>query len=510
MPKKGPVPIKSEAEALRLMAERLRTQAIRPNLFAYKPHPKQLRFHQSSAKGKLFIGGNRSGKTTSGVIEDLKWATKRHEYRNLPSEPIRGRVVAVDFINGVDGIILPEIARWLPASDLINGSWTESWDSEHRTLTLANKSFIEFRSYDQDLEKFSGTSRHFVHFDEEPPKDIFTECKMRLIDTGGSWWITMTPVEGMTWVYDDVYLPGIVGDPSLLVVEVDTTENPVLQRAEIEQIMQGLDRDEIEARIHGKFVQLGGLIYKHFNPELHVIDPLDPSILRDWEWGATLDHGFTNPTAWLWVATKDNRHIIFDEHYISEQTVDYHANSVHLKNADHLRPPDIYIGDPSIRNRDAITGTSIHEEYAKRGIGIVLGNNDVVAGVNRVATLLKPTGEGGKPRLLITRNCVNLITEMTRYRWKTYANKRIQKSNNNQEIAHKKNDHACDALRYWIMSRPDFGSDNISQTPVNVINAPTVYSSESQWHDVNPEFMPTGGYSEWSYESNDEYMGAAW
>ena len=37
-------------------------QATEPDIRQYKPHDKQELFHKSKATGKLFIGGNRSGK----------------------------------------------------------------------------------------------------------------------------------------------------------------------------------------------------------------------------------------------------------------------------------------------------------------------------------------------------------------------------------------------------------------------------------------------------------------
>jgi hypothetical protein len=57
--------------------------------------------------------------------------------------------------------------------------------------------------------------------------------------------------------------------------------------------------------------------------------------------------------------------------------------------------------------------------------------------------------------LRISPECGNLIWEMKKYRWKTYANKKLQYENNPYDEPHKKDDHACDALRYIIMTRPD-------------------------------------------------------
>src|SRR6266540_6414928 len=100
----------------------------KPNNFQYKPHPKQVVFHRSIANGRQYVGGNRSGKTTSGINEDIWWLTGRHPYIKLPEPPILGRVLTVDFKNGWNKIIMPQLKQWIPPSDLINGSWEDSWD----------------------------------------------------------------------------------------------------------------------------------------------------------------------------------------------------------------------------------------------------------------------------------------------------------------------------------------------------------------------------------------------
>ena len=103
------------------------------------------------------------------------------------------------------------------------------------------------------------------------------------------------------------------------------------------------------------------------------------------------------------------------------------------------------MGDPAISQSQAVTGTSIHTEYANRKIPIVLGNNDVSAGINRVAQYLRAE------RWHITANCVNLIYEIKKYRWKVWANKKLQVANNPYEQPHKKDDHALDSARYFFM-----------------------------------------------------------
>lgn len=497
---------KNLEEAFLQLSTKLKAQASKPNLYGYKPHDKQVAFHSAQSKGRLYIGGNRAGKTVANIIECIYWLTGNHPYRVTPPPPVAGRIVSVDFINGIEKIIKPELARWLPPSMLKGGSWSTAYSKELRTLTLENGSFVELMSYDQDLDKFSGTSRDFVSFDEEPPQDLWLENKTRLIDRGGSYWISMTPVEGMSWVFDDIYMAGKASATSgISVIEVDMTENPYLLSGEIDEFVSGLSADDKNARVHGKFVQLGGLVFKEFDTNIHVIDPIIPS--KDWEWYASMDHGYNNPTAWLWHAVSpDERVITFAEHYVPGEIIAKHAESVHQKNEQNGRPPDIYVGDPSIVQHNGVTGTSVQLEYQMGGVPITLGNNDVLVGINRMARYLEIRGDN-KPSWLITRNCTNLIYEMQRYRWKTYANKRIGRDNNAREAPHKKDDHAIDSCKYFFNARPELGPNRYVPNKIsNPLGMPEVHRQRIDFDRfAGQERMQNE--TKWRIESQDEFLG---
>lgn len=426
----------------------------RPSIHGYVPHEKQILFHTAQEQGRLYIGGNRSGKTVGGVAEDVYRLRGQHPYQPVPPAPVRGRIVTVSYTEGIQMIIKPEIAKWLPPSDLINGSWEDSYNSQFRTLTLTNGSTCELMSYDQDLKKFAGTSRHFIHFDEEPPKTIFDECRMRLIDTAGAWYITMTPVEGMTWVYDDIYLKGRVAGGNIRVIVISSDENPYISDAQIDALMEGLEDNEKKARKHGEFVQIGGLVFKKFDPFRHVIDPLPVDMLnriQGWTHYASMDHGLNNPTAWLWHAVSPKGSVItYDEIYDHERLIPSYAKEIHERNAlEGRQHPQIYVGDPAISQRNAQTGDSVQKAYSASGVPIVLGNNDVLIGVEKMNRYF----EMGK--WVITNNCVNLIKELQRVRWKVYENAKKRHENNLREEIHKKDDHAPDSARYFFSLMPD-------------------------------------------------------
>lgn len=435
------------------------------------------------------------------------WLTGRHPYRKVPQGGVRGRIVGVDFIQGVEKILLPEMMRWTPVSDLRGNSWADAYDVQKRTLHFENGSFVEFMSYDQDVDKFAGTSRHFIHFDEEPPQDIYIECMTRLIDTGGSWWMTLTPVMGMEWMFDDIYLPG-KNDPesNIGVIEVDMTENPYLDAVEILNYIQLIPEDDIDARQHGKFVRRGGVIYKAFDKNVHVIPQLN-DIPKSWELYASVDHGYNNPTAWLWHGVDPDGNVItFAEHYESEMIVEDHAQQVKLINATIGREPGMYIGDPAIAQRNPVTGSSVLQEYGLHGIHINLASNEVLNGINKINTYLK-NGPGRPPRWHITENCENLIKEIQKYRWKTWSNKKSERENNKFDVPHKKDDHACDSCRYFFTIMPDLTP--LKQTQPE--KAPEVVNGIDPFnprYDQNLKVAKVSG--DWFVQSTDEFLGGEW
>jgi phage terminase large subunit-like protein len=512
----------SLANLLEELSSGINLSVVRPSVNKYVPHSKQLIFHKSLKQGRLYIGGNRSGKTVGGIVEDIWWLTGKHPYVETPPPPVYGRIVTVDYENGWELIIKPTLLMWLPRSELINGSWEDSWSEKYKVLTLANGSKLDIMSYNQATEKQAGTSRDFVHFDEEPPSVLFKENKMRLLDREGRWWVTMTPVEGMSWTYDDIYLRGINNDPLIDVIQVRVEENPYISDLAIDAYLTGMDEQETRARREGEYVGIGGLILKTFDPAFHVIPEIKPD--PRWEWVASLDHGYNNPTAWLYHAILPNGSIItFYEHYRREWTIKQHADEIHSINHRLGKSPNRYVGDPAIKQRLPNSGKSVHREYLEAGIPIQASNNDVRIGIDQLNYRLK----AGK--WFITENCRNLIWEMKRYRWKTRPTKKLQEKHGAYDEPLKKDDHAVDSSRYLMINHriSDIGSDldNISRqrirqqivsmlnpgSPVNILvgkfdtglSVPVTHSRYDETGGLNEDFGSIN--TEWT--EVDDYLG---
>lgn len=382
--------------------------------------------------------------------------------------------MSVDRDHGIFQIAVPLIKQWLPPSALKNGSWEDSFSKQETILTLSNGSFIEFLTYRQQLDSHAGTSRHAIWFDEEPPEAVFDENLLRLVDTNGKYFMTLTPVEGMTWLYDRLWAPAQIKErSSLKIIQVHSTENPFLPKGAMDVLTEGMSEEDKNARLRGEFSQGRRLIYPDFN-EKNIIQPRLPApehLLVE-----AMDYGIRNPTAWLFAFIDHHGDVtIFDEYYSTGITIPEVVDEL-VRREKRYGKPTYRVGDPSIYNKVG-TGTSMGLEYADRGIHIVRGNNDVAGGLARVRTYI-----GGRellPKLFVCSNCTNLIKELRNYRFKIRASRIEEMKKENLEEPEKKKDHGADALKYLVASRPqkDFGlpvinhrhdvEESVSSLPMN-------------------------------------------
>lgn len=469
----------------------------RPSILSYTPYKAQLDFHSSDAFGRYMSAGNRAGKTTAAVVECIYWATDTHPFLTRPERwghgPLKLRFIVVDVEKGINGIILPELRRWCATSMLVNGSFEDSWNTSSLTFTFANGSTIQFLTHGMDLDKHGGTAMHLIFFDEIPPRSVFNENMMRLVDYEGRWVIAATSVEGMGWTYEHLWEPALAyrermkregQDPAPLpgedidigIFELSQKDNPYLQTGlEVRgKYYVGMDAQERSIREDGSFVPRSGRIFPNWNVHDHVLsEHFKPP--RGWKLYSSTDFGFSNPTAWVWHAVSpDGRVYTFAEHYKSQMTVEEHSAVVKAKEAFWGYNPDdiMRVGDPAGKQTYGTTGTSYLSEYAKRGIYIGTEGipRDVAIGIEIMQQYVRLEPENGwgkdKPRWMISPNCVNLINELKKLRWASFDSAKKADETNKREEVHKKDDHAFDSTRYFFTFMPELAPsiDEVMQT----------------------------------------------
>ncbi|MBR2023994.1 MAG: terminase family protein, partial [Clostridia bacterium] len=285
-----------------------------------KRHEKQIAFHKCQKRNRWVFGGNRSGKTECGAVESVYMARGVHPYRENRKD-VLGWVVSLSQQVQRDVAqkkILRYLRRdWIEEIVMLTGRKDAPESGVIDFIRVKNvfggSSVIGFKSCDQGREKFQGASLDFVWFDEEPPEDIYIECRMRVLDRKGDIFATMTPLKGLTFVYNEIFL-NRNADPEVWYEFIDWSDNPYLDEEET-RVMEGcLDERTLQSRKYGRFGASEGLVYPEFDESIHVIEPF--AIPKEWQDNISIDPGLNNPLSAHWYAVDfdDNVYVVY-EHY---------------------------------------------------------------------------------------------------------------------------------------------------------------------------------------------------
>ena len=415
-----------------------------------KVHLKQLAFHKSPMRNRWVFGGNRSGKTECGAVEAIWMLRGTHPYRTNRKN-VTGWAVSVSREVQRD-VAQEKILRYLNPDWIVRVTMQEGSrdfpeggiiDSIYIRNVFGGVSKLGFKSAAQGRECFQGASLDFVWFDEEPPKDIYDECRMRVLDKKGDIFGTMTPLKGLTWVYDEIYLNS-GSDPEIWTEEMEWADNPYLSEEEVVRLTATLSDEELESRRYGRFRAESGLVYPEFDSSVHVIEPFE--FPPEWQSAISIDPGLKNPlSCHFYCMDYDGVIYVVGEHYEAGLDVRAHAEKISAL-ADSLnwaRRPDGRLEaliDPAANQRTLASAKSVSELFFENGIAVNTSvNKELFSGVSRVRRLFKERPAA----IFIFSNCPMMIKELKGYWW------------GSGDTPVKRNDHAMDELRYYVMSRPD-------------------------------------------------------
>ena len=416
-------------------------------------HLKQIAFHKCPKKNRWVFGGNRSGKTECGAVEAIYMARGIHPYRE-------NRKNVFGWVVSLSQQVQRDVAQAKVLSYL-NPDWIEDVtmlsgkkdslkygiiDQIRIKNVFGGVSVIGFKSCDQGREKFQGSSLDFVWFDEEPPKDIYDECRMRVLDKKGDIFGTMTPLKGLTFIHDEIYL-NVNNNKEIWCEFMEWADNPYLDENEVDALTKSLSSDQLESRRYGKFKASSGLVYPEFDENVHVLKT-DFNVPIDWQDVISIDPGLNNPLSAHWYAVDyDGNVYVVAEWFEAGRDVSYHAEKIKQISASIGWKKDAKgrinaLIDSAANQRTLASQKSVTELFFDFGINVnPRVNKDMFVGIQRVKQYLKVND--GKAKLYIFPTCVNLIRELKSYRWGDGENPK------------KVDDHALDELRYYIMTRPE-------------------------------------------------------
>lgn len=270
-------------------------------------HEDQHAFHSTQERIRYFLGGNRSGKTTAGTVEALWCLLGRHPFRKLRL-PLKAAVVVQDFENHCKNILEPKINQWAPTGAIVHTDRNQT--GALRKVGFMGGSILDILSHDQDKKVFEGGDYDFVWFDEPPPRWLFTAMWRGLTDRGGFAYITATPLVS-PWLYQEIKLAE-QGDPLRWFRYVDIDKNAKnlgegdieLGKKRISEFAALLDPEEREARLHGRFVHMQGLIFKSWQRKHHYIPEFEWPV--NWPIIESIDPHPHKPYGISWIGLAEN------------------------------------------------------------------------------------------------------------------------------------------------------------------------------------------------------------
>ena len=477
----------------------------------YTPNDKSYWFFLQPRFIKWIFGGNRSGKTSTCAMDVVMQCEGWHPLQRdnlekvykesidpkvkeliskiidakyyIRSVPIEARAVCVDFPNGVEKFVGPEVRKWATSSMI---KYDGIDNEKKRRIIWNNGSYLEFMSHDQDLDAHGGTARDVVWFDEEPPSDIYQENLMRVIQ-GGRIIGGMTAVKGITWIKDQIW-DRSKEDKEIHAIQMWTEENPVLSKTAIKKISdQCLDDEEREIRLHGGFVARGGNVWKEYKDRFPwVVKPFD--IPESGSLILAIDpHLKTEHAAlWCWVDYNGLYHDLIDNKtnlYLIKElfehgTIPNFVRNIRLIESSIGRQHDLALCDPGAwtgDQRDDNTKTT-YQQFIDEGVFPIKGSKDLTGGIHKVRQL-HICEDSAHPRLMVFSDLTRTRWEHGKYRypeWRGFL--RDERAPREKPID--KDDHMMENMRRIVEycwdndfkmiereSKVDFVLDKIDPTP---------------------------------------------
>lgn len=417
------------------------------NIVLYTPHQKQLEVHNDTHRFKVLNWGRRTGKSTLAANLTLMAATQ-----------VIGRywIVAPTYKQAKNIYWLDIIHNQIPR-ELVKKK-----NEQELIITLINGSVIELKGADNE-DSLRGAGIKGLILDEYAfMKPNVWELILRpmLADSKG-WAVFISTPNGFNHFYKlaDNAQSTLPEYKDWWYSHATTFDNPHIDDEEVAQIQAEVSEDQFAQEYQAEFRKMAGLVYKDFDKSIHVIAPKDLPDMDSYTHAFTVDFGFTNPTAILFVGMDyDQNWYVYDEVYKPGMTTDQTAEVIKTKMGGRMFT--YKIGDSAQAQEIA--------NLAMKGINIEpisKAKDSISSGIRLINDMLKVQEGTGKPKLFVSENCKNLI-----YEFETYHYPEDKMDKNSPEDPVKENDHALDALRY-LRLKLYYGNPNMTiHKPQNMLN----------------------------------------
>ena len=442
-----------------------------------EPNGAQTKFIQlfsSQPNVGIFSAANGIGKTTliANVMANIIWGPQ-NKYFDFPifkswPYPKRLRFVTDPKLVEEIGPLHSEISKWWPRDRYQAIKGGHNYYSQYKSDTGF---LLDVMSYDQDLKQFEGVTLGGIFFDEPPVRAIWNASLARL-RMGGIAMVFMTPLTQAAWFFDEVvprHLEHVVyGD-----IEENCKQHGVrgqLEHENIAKMIAEMDLEEVEARAHGRAMYLQGLVYKNFDPTVHVLPThiVPPSNAQIWQ---IVDPHGDKPFACIWGFCDASGTLIQVDEWPNEPFEKMHNCTLGLDDYKRIfaqkeqgwhvtkRIMDRHFSEV----RTVMTRKSLREAFADIGLHYDIsyhgGAEEIDVGIVKVRKYLaynpqEPVDNLNQPKYFVSPKCSNTIKSFQRWS--------IDSKTGNYKEEFK---DFMDTVRYWAMANPRYSPPIPMQEP---------------------------------------------
>ncbi len=345
--------------------------------------------------------GNRAGKTGSVAkhyVDRLMGVCNVPE-KNLLARKVRCMSSSLPELSAEDeddNAQYLELKKRIPPALIISDitARTKNLVARRPPGLNTDKTIFEFRSSKQETQDLGKISLSSVWHDEETPKEKRNECKRRLVEERGDEIFTLTAINPISYVYDDIWqraeyiyssktIVSKLGYPQkkypnkntgIACFQMATDDNPILSKEAVDENFQDLseeyDQDELLLRRYGVFKATSGAVHKSYNPAICYLDfnkIFPDGMPYRWVYGIGIDyHESRTPWSIGWIAAspEDEWFLWQEAHYAIDGPRAYTTyeitKSILRLSGDYLYT--VCLIDPLANKKQANTGTSATED----------------------------------------------------------------------------------------------------------------------------------------------------
>ena len=385
----------------------LRNQIYPLNFFEADEH--QLAFHTSTKRVKGVFGGNRSGKTLNGAA---------YMVNKLKANP-KFQARASTWADMAIPIQQTVVHKLLPKDGSCIYRFSDKDGFYRNLVTFNNGSVLRFKTYEQGAKTFQGADLDLEWDDEEAPENIVKEQKARLIDRNGEIIRTMTPLNGITYTYDEM-IENEIGDSEVEYWYWRTSDNVHIDQTAATRILGGYAEKEREARSEGHFLNLTtGNSYYPFSEE-NIIDSFEYMKRRPLEVSCDFN---VDLMCWNIGQEKEGKDFVFDFVELeNEANTDYLCQVLKNQYPQHEGGWHFY-GDISGNKRDPAASRTNWAIIREHFPGASIDYQNIRNIKDRIDSFNGRIKNSAGKHWFVTKNCKRLIRDLRQVTWEHLLNK---------------------------------------------------------------------------------------